>query len=367
MNNNSVLCNDSDPEGDAIEALPISIPQFAASFEFDTTDGTFVYEHDGSEATTDSFIYRVRDEGGGLSSAVTVTINVIPENDPPIANDDEFTVDRGGRLVIEPADLLANDFDAEGNLEAPIPVVYPANGNFQELADGSFEYVHDGSSFEPDSFTYIVSDGATQSNEATVSINITLPPPSPGQNPTNRYDVNEDGFYSPIDALLIFNLLSRLGSISEPIADHVPAPPFYDVDGDSLITFGDANQVIANLNNGNVGPISEGESVGHVGNALFAEGEAVMVGLHVDDTSQSLIASEATSAPHLVLNIPATSTPLVGPAVAAAFELGSPLESAIAEVADKVDLVREGQRLLEDDVFAELTDDELCRFAKGEK
>ncbi|MCH2122782.1 MAG: tandem-95 repeat protein, partial [Pirellulaceae bacterium] len=183
MNNNSVLCNDSDPEGDAIEALPISIPQFAASFEFDTTDGTFVYEHDGSEATTDSFIYRVRDEGGGLSSAVTVTINVIPENDPPIANDDEFTVDRGGRLVIEPADLLANDFDAEGNLEAPIPVVYPANGNFQELADGSFEYVHDGSSFEPDSFTYIVSDGATQSNEATVSINITLPPPSPGQNP----------------------------------------------------------------------------------------------------------------------------------------------------------------------------------------
>ncbi len=86
------------------------------------------------------------------------------------------------------------------------------------------------------------------------------------QNPRNRFDVNDDGFVSAIDVLLILNEINHSGT--------GPLPPrtaenqhlgYLDVNGDGNLTPLDALQVINHINYG-----MEGESV----SGGSAEGEA---------------------------------------------------------------------------------------------
>ncbi len=101
-----------------------------------------------------------------------------PLNSPPVAFDDEFTVEDGGTL--EAKGLLDNDVDADGDPLTAILEVAPEKGELTLAADGSFTYVHDGSGPGADSFTYRASDGAADSGVASVAIEITegAAPPS---------------------------------------------------------------------------------------------------------------------------------------------------------------------------------------------
>lgn len=65
---------------------------------------------------------------------------------------------------------------------------------------------------------------------------------SPWRNPTNRFDVNNDGAVSPLDALLIINDLNNNGARTLSVADS--APPFLDVNGDGFASPIDVLQVI---------------------------------------------------------------------------------------------------------------------------
>jgi len=58
----SVLTNDTDPDGDALTADFTQNPINAAGggWAYSTT-GSFTYTHDGSETTTDTFVYRAFD------------------------------------------------------------------------------------------------------------------------------------------------------------------------------------------------------------------------------------------------------------------------------------------------------------------
>ena len=73
--------NDTDPEGDDLEAQIVTGPTYASDFTLQTS-GTFTYTHDGSETTTDSFTYRAFD-GAKFGNTVTVTIQINPVNDCP--------------------------------------------------------------------------------------------------------------------------------------------------------------------------------------------------------------------------------------------------------------------------------------------
>jgi hypothetical protein len=70
--------------------------------------------------------------------------------------------------------------------------------------------------------------------------------PSPWQNPHNKYDVNNDGIVSGLDALQIINrLLQNQGGTLVPPAI---VPPYVDVNGDGVLSAIDALQVINFLN-----------------------------------------------------------------------------------------------------------------------
>ena len=138
------------------------------------TDGKVSYVHDGSEATSDVFTYRIRDKAGELSNEATVSLTITLVNQPPIAVPDSATVSTpGGQVEIN---VAGNDSDPDGglNLGSVVIVTLPSHGTVLNLGNGSIRYTHDGSEATSDSFTYQIRDFAGElSNVATVSITVT--------------------------------------------------------------------------------------------------------------------------------------------------------------------------------------------------
>ncbi|MEZ6078163.1 MAG: Ig-like domain-containing protein [Pirellulaceae bacterium] len=210
-------------------------------------------------------------------------LTVTDVNDVPVTQPDTYRVKQGQTLVTtdplgndtnpDNNGVLANDHDPEGSALTAILVAPPSNASqFSLNANGTFSYQHDFSKGKTtDSFSYQASDGSGLSVVTTVTIVIDNPPPPSHQNPDNFLDVNADGFISPIDALLIINVLnSRSGSGTIISTANLPAPPPYlDTDGNNIITANDVLQVI-NYLNAHSGGHGEGEGESAVPAAIVS-------------------------------------------------------------------------------------------------
>ncbi len=176
----SVLANDSDPNGDplTVTTTPVHSPDHGILAL--NSDGTFTYTHDGGETTADSFIYEVCDDGTPpLCATATVTITIVPVNDPPTAVPDATSVLTGGSVsVLDSGEtsLLANDFDPEGGALSvtTTPVSGPAHGTVSLNADGTFTYTHDGSDSTTDGFVYEACDDGTPTACDTAAVTVTI-------------------------------------------------------------------------------------------------------------------------------------------------------------------------------------------------
>jgi VCBS repeat-containing protein len=84
------------------------------------------------------------------------------------------------------------------------------------------------------------------------------------QNPRNLLDVSDDGTVSPLDALLIINVINAgftaNGPTSAISAQSAASEPFYDTNGDHFVSPIDALLVINYLNSKSAGGDAEGES-----------------------------------------------------------------------------------------------------------
>lgn len=120
-----------------------------------------------------NFDFSVRD-AGGLFAAVpaTLTINVTPANDAPVANDDSFSITEDGALTVAAPGLLANDSDADGDALGIASYTNTANGNLLANPDGSFTYTPNADFTGTDTFSYTGSDG--NGGLATASVTITV-------------------------------------------------------------------------------------------------------------------------------------------------------------------------------------------------
>jgi len=74
-----VLANDTDAEGDVLTATLVSDVSHGTLML--NADGSFVYEHDGGESTSDSFTYRISD-GAADSGDAVVTLTITTGNYP---------------------------------------------------------------------------------------------------------------------------------------------------------------------------------------------------------------------------------------------------------------------------------------------
>ena len=78
----NIMLTGADPEGDPITFAIVSTPTHGA---LSGTPPSVIYSPVLNYFGADSFVFKVTDSFGGVSSA-TVTINVLPVNDPPVVN-----------------------------------------------------------------------------------------------------------------------------------------------------------------------------------------------------------------------------------------------------------------------------------------
>ena len=177
---NNLLTNDIDVDVEPLSAYVVGSPVNGTLGI--NTDGTFSYTHNGSETTTDSFTYRIYD-GTSYSNTVTVNITIGAINDAPTANNDiisSLQISEGGRITV---DVVSNDTDPEGSflgiyyinnvqIEYPGHIVVTNAGEAEWTSDHTITYYHDGSENLSEAFTYRVSDGVFDSNNATVYVTV---------------------------------------------------------------------------------------------------------------------------------------------------------------------------------------------------
>ncbi len=96
-----VLAGDTDVDGG-----PLSVTVRHGRDERDRSRSTptapFTYTPNADFNGTETFTYQVSDGNGGLDTG-SVTITVTPVNDPPVADDDSYTMGEDGTLTVPPA------------------------------------------------------------------------------------------------------------------------------------------------------------------------------------------------------------------------------------------------------------------------
>ncbi len=150
----------------------------------------------------------------------------------------------GGSLSFTPGSGIAGSFDATTGVLSLSGTASIAAWQ-QVLRTVTYDNPGAAKQLTPQTISFVVSDGYLSSNTATRQFVID---PFPWQNPLLRWDVNNDGSVTPLDALAIINRLNKYGPgpLAVPAPD--PVPEYYDVYGDNQLTPLDALNVINYLN-----------------------------------------------------------------------------------------------------------------------
>ncbi|HHG3113522.1 tandem-95 repeat protein [Vibrio parahaemolyticus] len=130
-------------------------------------DGSVTYTPNDNYHGTDSFTYIVT--SGGVSESTTVTVNVTPVNDAPVAKDDIATTQEDTAVTI---DVLPNDTDVDGDKLSIQSASVPEAQGKVEIVDGKLVFTP-AENFNGDAeITYTVTDGElTDAAKVTVTVN----------------------------------------------------------------------------------------------------------------------------------------------------------------------------------------------------
>ena len=253
----SIDVMDNDSDVDSLFEIDSFTPAAHGVVELGLGGDDFVYTPPENYVGPDSFTYSITD--GEFESTATVTVNVGPINDLPVAADDlGIETDEDASVWI---DVLANDSDVEDDAaDLTITIVdEPANGSVT-LVQGGVEYTPDPDYNGPDSFMYRVidTDGGTSAEAAVVEIEVL---------PINDAPVAEDDdFHFGEDEYTGFEEGDGfLGSLFEDNGNG----PDSDPDGDELTVIAVNGQ-----------PMSAGEGT------AFYEGEVLVGYFYVGDDGE---------------------------------------------------------------------------------
>ncbi|TOG07864.1 RTX toxin, partial [Vibrio parahaemolyticus] len=130
-------------------------------------DGSVTYTPNDNYHGTDSFTYIVT--SGGVSEFTTVSVDVTPVNDAPVAKDDIATTQEDTAVTI---DVLPNDTDVDGDTLSIQSASVPSDQGTVEIVDGKLVFTP-AENFNGDAeITYTVTDGQlTDEAKVTVTVN----------------------------------------------------------------------------------------------------------------------------------------------------------------------------------------------------
>ncbi|MGY5700579.1 tandem-95 repeat protein [Vibrio parahaemolyticus] len=130
-------------------------------------DGTVTYTPDDNYVGKDTFTYVVT--SGGVSESTTVTVNVTPVNDAPVAKDDIATTQEDTAVTI---DVLPNDSDVDGDKLSIESASVPKEQGTVEVVDGKLVFTPAENFNGYAEITYTVTDGQlTDEAKVTVTVN----------------------------------------------------------------------------------------------------------------------------------------------------------------------------------------------------
>ena len=109
-------------------------------------------------------------DAGGLTARTTLRISLAAVNDPPMAVGETTTLVTGDSILIDPATLLKNDSDVDGDALTIVLMSQPAHGKLIQNPNGTYTYQTDPGFSGLDGFTYAVTDGSATSIPVTMSI-----------------------------------------------------------------------------------------------------------------------------------------------------------------------------------------------------
>jgi VCBS repeat-containing protein len=186
--------------------------------------------------------------------AFNQTPELIPENEPPLAEDDDATTDEDSPVTVAALGVLDNDYDPDVGDTLTVTAVdtsgtagavnaWDADGSFTYDPNEQFEYLQAGNS-TTDSFTYAVSDGNGGIDTATVTITI---------NGVNDPPVAvNDSATTPQDTLVTIDVLNNDS----------------DIDGD-ILTVDSVTQGISGSVTNNGGNVTYTPDPGFIGTDSF--------------------------------------------------------------------------------------------------
>jgi hypothetical protein len=159
----AALLSASDPDGNPLTYAVVTSP---AHGSLSGTAPTLTYRPQTNYSGPDSFTFRVND-GTTNSGIATISLTVTAVNDPPVASN-------GSATTVEDAavNVVLNGSDPEGSALTYAIVASPTHGALSGTAP-TLTYRPQTNYSGPDSFTFRVNDGTTNSAPATVSITVT--------------------------------------------------------------------------------------------------------------------------------------------------------------------------------------------------
>ncbi|WP_153641535.1 tandem-95 repeat protein, partial [Vibrio parahaemolyticus] len=129
-------------------------------------DGSVTYTPNDNYHGADSFTYIVT--SGGVSESTTVSVDVTPVNDAPVAKDDTAITDEDTPVTI---DVLPNDTDIDGDKLSIQSASVPETQGKVEIVDGKLVFTP-AENFHGDAeITYTITDGAL-TDQATVNVTV---------------------------------------------------------------------------------------------------------------------------------------------------------------------------------------------------
>ncbi len=188
----SVLIDLSGSIGDVEDGIPAitSVTAPGKGKVQNNHNSTLTYSVQGDYNGTDTFVYTVMDKNGATDTG-TVTVNVIPANDAPLAKNDTASTNEDTTVNIA---VLPNDSDIDGD-DLIVSATVPTEGATAVIVDGvSVDYTPALNFYGTDTFTYEISDGHGGTDTATVTVEVSPENDAPtiSKYPEMVWEMDED-------------------------------------------------------------------------------------------------------------------------------------------------------------------------------
>ncbi|MBZ0104462.1 MAG: tandem-95 repeat protein, partial [Sulfuricella denitrificans] len=205
-----LLANDTDPDNVHADLAIVGVGGASHGQVSLGTDGAVTFTPDFNFTGYGGFTYTVSDGVGGVSQAVTL-ISVVPPNQSPVVNGEIIDTKRAASITCTTAQLLANDWDPDGDGLTISNVDGAYNGSVY-MSGGAIVFTPVGGTGSLNAgFSYTVSDGHGAYGTGQVALNLAM----------NRTPVAvDDGFTGYEDIALTISQSELLANDSDPDNPH---------------------------------------------------------------------------------------------------------------------------------------------------